>query len=197
WAIRDQGDRPKRLHLHFFHSPTEILGDERVTGLRTERTELTGDGNVRGTGEFHDWDVQAVYRAVGYLSSELPEVPFDHDSGTVPNEAGRVLDIDGDHVPGVYVTGWIKRGPVGLIGHTKGDAAETIRNLLADADSLTAPKQSDPDAITSFLADRGVPFTTWEGWGKLDAHERALGEPQGRERVKVVEREEMIRVSRG
>ncbi|ROS41032.1 ferredoxin--NADP+ reductase [Amycolatopsis thermoflava] len=197
WAIRDQGDRPKRLHLHFFHSPTEILGDDRVTGLRTERTELTGDGNVRGTGEFHDWDVQAVYRAVGYLSSELPEIPFDHDSGTVPNEGGRVLDIDGDQVPGVYVTGWIKRGPVGLIGHTKGDAAETIRNLLADADQLTAPKQAEPDAITSFLADRGVPFTTWEGWGKLDAHERALGEPQGRERVKVVERDEMIRVSRG
>ncbi|GAB2979745.1 FAD-dependent oxidoreductase [Amycolatopsis acidiphila] len=196
WAIRDQGDRPKRLHLHFFHSPAEVLGADRVTGLRTERTELTGDGNVRGTGEFHDWDVQAVYRAVGYLSSPLAEIPFDHASGTVPNAGGRVLDIDDDQVPGVYVTGWIKRGPVGLIGHTKGDAAETVANLLADADSLERPKHDDPDAILGFLADRGVPFTTWEGWGLLDAHERSLGEPQGRERVKVVEREEMLRVSR-
>ncbi|GAA5158119.1 MULTISPECIES: FAD-dependent oxidoreductase [Amycolatopsis] len=196
WAIRDQGDRPKRLHLHFFHSPTEILGEDRVTGLRTERTELTGDGNVRGTGEFHDWDVQAVYRAVGYLSSPLTEVPFDHGTGTVPNKGGRVLDMDENQVPGVYVTGWIKRGPVGLIGHTKGDAAETIANLLADADSLARPKHDDPDAILAFLTERGVPFTTWEGWGKLDAHERSLGEPQGRERVKVVERDEMVRVSR-
>jgi len=68
WAIREPGTRQRRLHLHFFHSPAEVLGEDgRVTGLRTERTELTGDGNVRGTGEFHDWDVQAVYRAVGYL----------------------------------------------------------------------------------------------------------------------------------
>jgi len=197
WAIRDQGDRPKRLHLHFLHSPCEIVGEDgKVTGLRTERTELTGDGNVRGTGEFHDWDVQAVYRAVGYLSSHLPEIPFDHTTGTVPNQAGRVLDIDEDQVPGVYVTGWIKRGPVGLIGHTKGDAAETIASLLADADNLTAPAVDDPDAILGFLTERGVPFTTWDGWGKLDAHEKSLGVPHGRERVKVVERDEMTRISR-
>jgi ferredoxin--NADP+ reductase len=197
WAIRDQGDRPKRLHLHFFHSPTEVIGEDgKVTGLRTERTELTGDGNVRGTGEFHDWDVQAVYRAVGYLSSHLAEIPFDHNSGTVPNQAGRVLDLDENQLPGVYVTGWIKRGPIGLIGHTKGDAAETIASLLADADALAAPGQPEPDVILDFLAGRGVPFTTWEGWGKLDAHERALGEPHGRDRIKVVERDEMLRVSR-
>jgi ferredoxin--NADP+ reductase len=196
WAIRDEGTRPKRLHLHFFHSPTEVLGDDSVTGLRTERTELTGDGNVRGTGEFHDWDVQAVYRAVGYLSSALAELPFDHASGTVPHEAGRVLDLDEEHIPGVYVTGWIKRGPVGLIGHTKGDAAETIANLLEDAPELANPGQPEPDAVTAFLTERGIPFTTWEGWGQLDTHERSLGEPEGRERVKVVERDEMVRVSR-
>jgi ferredoxin--NADP+ reductase len=198
WAIREPGSRPRRLHLHFFHSPAEVLGEDgRVTGLRTERTELTGDGNVRGTGEFHDWDVQAVYRAVGYLSSHLPELPFDHVAGVVPNQAGRVLDLDENQVPGVYVTGWIKRGPVGLIGHTKGDAAETIASLLADADTLTAPKYDSPDAILDFLAARGIPFTTWEGWGRLDAHEKALGAAAGRERIKVVEREEMTRVSRG
>jgi ferredoxin--NADP+ reductase len=197
WAIRDPGSRPRRLHLHFFHSPSEILGDDgRVAGLRTERTELTGDGNVRGTGEFHDWDVQAVYRAVGYLSSHLPEIPFDHVNGVVPNQAGRVLDLDENQLPGVYVTGWIKRGPIGLIGHTKGDAAETIASLLTDADTLTAPKYASPDAILDFLATRGIPFTTWEGWGKLDAHEKSLGLAAGRERIKVVEREEMTRVSR-
>jgi ferredoxin--NADP+ reductase len=197
WAIRDQGTRPKRLHLHFFHSPAEIVGEDgHVTGLRTERTELTGDGNVRGTGEFHDWDVQAVYRAVGYLSTHLAEVPFDHSAGVVPNQAGRVLDLDENQLPGVYVTGWIKRGPIGLIGHTKGDAAETVASLLADADSLATPSQPAPDAIIEFLEERGVPFTTWEGWGKLDAHERSLGEPHGRERIKVVERDEMTRVSR-
>ncbi len=198
WAIREPGTRPRRLHLHFFHSPAEVLGEDgRVTGLRTERTELTGDGNVRGTGEFHDWDVQAVYRAVGYLSSHLPELPFDHGAGVVPNQAGRVLDLDENQLPGVYVTGWIKRGPVGLIGHTKGDAAETIASLLADADTLAAPRFSSPDAILDFLEARGIPFTNWDGWGRLDTHEKALGSASGRERVKVVERDEMTRISRG
>ncbi|WP_307793091.1 FAD-dependent oxidoreductase [Amycolatopsis sp. MtRt-6] len=198
WAIREPGTRQRRLHLHFFHSPAEVLGEDgKVTGLRTERSELTGDGNVRGTGEFHDWDVQAVYRAVGYLSSHLPELPFDHVAGVVPNQAGRVLDLDENQLPGVYVTGWIKRGPVGLIGHTKGDAAETIASLLADADTLQAPKFAAPDAILDFLETRGIPFTSWDGWGRLDAHEKALGSAAGRERVKVVEREEMTRISRG
>ncbi|WP_432857191.1 FAD-dependent oxidoreductase [Amycolatopsis sp. CA-161197] len=197
WAIRDEGTRPKRLHLHFFHAPAEVLGEDgRVTGLRTERTEYDGEGGVRGTGEFHDWDVQAVYRAVGYLSSHLPEIPFDHTAGVVPNQAGRVLDLDENQLPGVYVTGWIKRGPIGLIGHTKGDAAETVASLLADADTLASPKHDSPDAILDFLTGRGIPFTTWEGWGKLDAHEKSLGEPHGRERIKVVERDEMVRVSR-
>ncbi|MFI6850277.1 FAD-dependent oxidoreductase [Kitasatospora sp. NPDC050467] len=198
WAIRDVGDRPHRIHLHFFESPVEVIGaDGRVSGLRTERTELDGTGNVRGTGRFTDWDVQAVYRAIGYYSDELPKLPFDPVSGTVPNEAGRVLAGDGSHQAATYVTGWIKRGPVGLIGHTKGDANETVTCLLADhtAGQLPGAAAPDPEAVVTHLRERGVRFTTWDGWQRLDAHERALGEAQGRERVKVVEREEMLRNS--
>ena len=198
WAIRDVGDRPHKLYLHLFESPVEILGqDGRVAGLRTERTELDGTGNVRGTGRFRDWDLQAVYRAVGYYSDELPKLPFDLDSGTVPNEAGRVLDADGSHQTATYVTGWIKRGPVGLIGHTKGDANETVACLLADqaAGRLPGATTPEPDAVTAFLQERGIRYTTWDGWHQLDAHERALGAEQGRERVKVVEREDMVRHS--
>ncbi|GLZ32665.1 pyridine nucleotide-disulfide oxidoreductase [Lentzea sp. NBRC 105346] len=194
WAIRDVGNRPRRLHLHFLEAPAEVLGDEHVTGLRTERMELDGTGNVRGTGEFTDWDVQAVYRAVGYLSTHLADIPFDHQSGTVPHAAGRVLDLDEVPMPGVYVTGWIKRGPIGLIGHTKGDALETITSLLED-ELPPAPFRS-PEAIVQFLEQRAIPFTTNEGWLKLDAHEVALGAAEGRERIKVVDRDEMTRVSR-
>ncbi|BAD60214.1 NADPH-ferredoxin reductase FprA [Nocardia farcinica] len=202
WAIRDQGDRPHKLYLHFFESPAEILGDEngKVVGLRTERTQLDGTGNVKGTGVFKDWDVQAVYRAVGYLSQNISNLPFDDQAGTVPNEAGRVLideNADGParYMPATYVTGWIKRGPVGLIGHTKGDANETIACLLDDAPSFTPAENPDPDAVIEFLESKGLPFTTWAGWYRLDAHERSLGEPEGRERVKVVEREDMLRAS--
>jgi ferredoxin--NADP+ reductase len=193
WAVRDPQDRPRRLHLHFLQAPVEINGDGKVQSLRTETQELTGDGSVRGTGEFTDWDVQAVYRAIGYLSRALPDLPFDTRTGTIPHAAGRILDLDGDHIPGMYVTGWIKRGPVGLIGHTKGDANETITSLLAD--SLPMAAERDPDAVTTYLGQRGIRFTTWAGWQQLDTHEIALGAPHGRNRVKVVPRTEMIDIS--
>ncbi len=198
WAIRDVGNRPHKLFLHFFESPTEILGEDgKVTGLRTERTELDGTGNVKGTGKYNDWDVQAVYRAVGYLSKNIAQLPFDDQAGTIPNEAGRVLESKSSHtaVPATYVTGWIKRGPVGLIGHTKGDANETVANLLEDAPNFTAAPEPTEQAVTDFLESKKVPFTTWDGWYRLDAHERSLGETEGRERVKIVERDQMVAAS--
>ncbi|MET7615703.1 FAD-dependent oxidoreductase [Streptomyces sp. NPDC005408] len=197
WAIRDVGGRPHKLFLHFFESPTEVIGDDgRVVGLRTERTQLDGSGNVTGTGEFRTWDAQSVYRAVGYLSDELPKLPFDFISGTVPHEGGRVIE-DGEHLQSTYVTGWIKRGPVGLIGHTKGDANETVANLLDDhaGGRLHAPTAPAEDAVVNFLEGKGISYTTWEGWHRLDAAERALGEAEGRERVKIVERDAMLRAS--
>ncbi|WP_432058528.1 FAD-dependent oxidoreductase [Streptomyces sp. bgisy022] len=198
WAIRDTGDRPHKLYLHFFESPVEILGEDgTVVGLRTERTELDGTGNVRGTGTFKTWDVGAVYRAVGYLSDQLPKLPWDIESGTVPDRGGRVVQENGEHLPSTYVTGWIRRGPVGLIGHTKGDANETVANLLDDYANgrLLTPETPAPEAVDAFLAERGVRYTTWDGWYRLDAAEKALGEPQGRARVKIVEREDMLRES--
>ncbi|MCX2712898.1 FAD-dependent oxidoreductase [Mycolicibacterium sp. J2] len=188
---------PRRIHLHLCQSPVAVLGTDRVEGLRTERTELIGDGTVRGTGEFTDWPVQAVYRAVGYLSSHLADLPFDHHAGVVPNDAGRVLDADWMVVDATYVTGWVKRGPIGLIGHTKSDAAETINSLLADLPGLRPPEISDPDGILKHLSATGVDYTTWAEWERLEAHEMALGAAQGRERVKVVPREDMIRAGRG
>ncbi|MBO1330667.1 FAD-dependent oxidoreductase [Streptomyces sp. VRA16 Mangrove soil] len=198
WAIRDIGERPHKLFLHFFESPSEILGEDgKVVGLRTERTELDGTGNVKGTGTHTDWDVTAVYRAVGYLSDELPKLPWDLASGTVPDKAGRVIEDSGEHLPSTYVTGWIRRGPIGLIGHTKGDANETVGSLLDDfaAGRLHTPDSPAPEAVETYLGERGVRYTTWEGWYQLDAAEKALGEPQGRERVKIVERDEMLDAS--
>ncbi|GHD17379.1 pyridine nucleotide-disulfide oxidoreductase [Nocardiopsis kunsanensis] len=191
WALRDERGEAKRLHLHFLHSPVEILGEDRVTGLRTERTELTGDGSVKGTGEFIDHEVQAVYRAIGYLGSPLAGLPFDESRGVVPNEAGRVLDLDDQPIEGVYATGWIKRGPVGLIGHTKGDALETVTNLVADRESLTPAPEPEPESFRDLLRERGVEYTTWEGWQRIEAREEELGAERGRKRLKMLTRDEL------
>ena len=194
----------RRLHLHFLQSPHEILGEDgKVVGIRMERNKLDGKGGIEGTGEFVDYPVQAVYRAIGYFGSELPEVGYDADKGVITNVEGRVVDENGEHVPGLYATGWIKRGPVGLIGSTKGDALETITHLLEDRENLYTAPEPDADAFSDYLDSKGIRYTTWEGWHRLDDHEKALGaasqdaKGEPRERVKVVDRDEMIRISRG
>ena len=194
YAIRDPKGAPHKLHIHFFESPVELLGEDgRVTAIRTERTKLDGNGGVVGTGTFTDWPVGAVYRAVGYRSDAVPEVPFDEAKAVIPNEGGRV---DG-HV-GLYATGWVRRGPVGLIGNTKGDANEAIGNLLADWDEGILQLAAEPSesAVTEFFDVRGIEYTTWDGWHRLDAAERAAGEAEGRERKKFVEWEDMVAHSR-
>lgn len=199
FTLRDTTGAPRRLHLHFLKAPVEVLGEDRVTGLRTERMELDGSGGVKGTGEFHDWPVQAVYRAVGYFGSPLPELPFDANRGVLPNDGGRVLesvDKGAAPIPGVYATGWIKRGPVGLIGHTKGDALETIGHVITEVSSLPSPGRPDEDDIVDLLRGKGVDFVTWEGYHRLEAAEKALGEPHGRERIKIASREAMIEAAR-
>ncbi len=183
----------KRLHLHFFSAPDEILGEGgKVSAIKIERTELDGNGGVVGTGEFREYPVQAVYRAVGYFGSELPEIPFDAKYGVITNQAGRVLDEAGNAIPGVYATGWIKRGPVGLIGHTKADAMETIACILADQNSWWKPTEPEEQSVDQMLSDRGVKFIGWPEWLKIDATEKALGEAQSRERVKLVERQDFL-----
>lgn len=218
WREREQTGAKRRLHLHFWSKPVEIMGAAgKVTGMKFERTAPVSDaapgvnGQVAGTGEYRTYELGAVYRAIGYWGTELSEVPFNDARGVINNQGGRVIDEAGIQVPGLYATGWIKRGPVGLIGHTKSDAMETIENLVADAGAFKDPETPDTDALLATLAERGVLFTTWAGWQRLNQHELDLGaqfgsviaRPHGkdpvevpRERVKVVDRSEQVQISR-
>ena len=197
YAMREPDDAPHKIHIHFFESPVEVLTEgDAIVGIRTERTEFDGEGGLRGTGKFTDWPVQQVYHAIGYRSEPVEGVPFDLERHVIPNDGGHVLGEDGFE-DSLYVTGWIKRGPVGLIGNTKSDAKETTDMLIADADAgkLTAPVHEDPDAILGLLDERSIDYTTWDGWYRLDEAERKLGEECGthsRERKKIVEWDEMV-----
>jgi ferredoxin--NADP+ reductase len=187
----------RRLHLHFFSAPVEILEkDGKVAGIKIERTMLDGTGNVKPTGEFREFPIQALYRAVGYFGSELSEVPFDEKAGVIPNDKGRVLDSDGKHIQGVYATGWIKRGPVGLIGHTKSDAIETIAQIIEDKSNWWTPNSPSEDSITDLLTSRNIDYVGWPEWLRIDAEEKRLGESQERERIKLVEREDFLAVAK-
>ena len=195
WRAREPGSASRRLHLHFYAKPLEILGEDAVESLRYERTEPDGAGGAVGTGEIREIPLQAIYRAVGYRGTELPGIPFDSRRGVIPNHEGQVICDDNTVMPGVYATGWIKRGPVGLIGHTKSDAMETIQHVVKDQASWWNPAQPEEESVSALLHSRGVRYTNLEGWQRLDAKERQLGEARGRERLKLVPREEMLEVS--
>jgi ferredoxin/flavodoxin---NADP+ reductase len=207
WRTREVGQASRRLHLHFFAKPLEILDDGtgRVGGIRWERTAPDGEGGVVGTGEIRELSIQAVYRAVGYFGSPLPGVPFDKKRGVIPNREGQVLrkadpssgsSTWTEQMYGVYATGWIKRGPVGLIGHTKSDAMETIRHLINDLGNWWHPESPSEASVLELLDSRGIAYTDLDGWHNLDQHELALGVAEGRVRIKVVPREDMVQISR-
>jgi ferredoxin--NADP+ reductase len=137
-----------------------------------------------------------VFRSVGYRGMALPGVPFNEAWGTVPNDKGRVLTAqkDGQVVPGEYVSGWIKRGPSGVIGTNKPDSVETVEMLLEDlaAGKLLDPAQPGRDAVEKLLAARGVRFVSFADWLTLDKIETARGAEQGRPRVKFTRVEDML-----
>jgi len=194
------GEASRRLHLHFWARPVEIKADAdgKVAAIVYERTQPDGSGGMTGTGELREIAIGQLYRAVGYFGSPLKDVPFDKKHGVIPNREGQVIAKDSNQrVPGVYATGWIKRGPVGLIGHTKSDAMETVQHLVNDQGSWWDPADPSEEAIPALLESRGVKWTDLDGWHRLDEHEIALGEPHERARIKLVARDEMVRVSRG
>ena len=198
--LRENPQEPKdrRLHLHFFASPVEVIGEDgKVSGLTVEKTKLDGSGGVVATGEITHFPIQSIYRAVGYFGSPLDKIPFDAKSGVITNEAGRVIAEDGKKLQGVYCTGWIKRGPVGLIGHTKADAIETIASVIQDQAKWWHPEFAGEDQIVETLKSRNVDFIDWAKWLKINSKEKAIGEALGRERMKLFDREEILKISKG
>jgi len=167
----------------------EIVGTDRVTALRLERTRLDESGLVLGTGHYESLPVQMVLRSVGYRSVPLPGVPFDESSGTVPNAEGRVLGADGWPRPGEYVAGWLKRGPTGVIGTNKSDAAQTVRSLLADYTAAGGPRRrrgATAPRLADLLAARGVWPVNYADWLGIDQREHELAAELRRgERVKL------------
>jgi len=188
YAAREPEGKPKRLVLQFLRSPVEISGDGRVEAVELVRNRLEADasGALRAvaTGEREAVPAGIVFRSVGYRGVALPGVPFDEETGTVPNERGRVS-------PGVYVAGWIKRGPSGVIGTNKKDAAETVELLLEDL--RDAPRKGRTAAeVETLLLERGVRLVVYDGWTSIDELERTTGEKLGRPRVKLCTWDELL-----
>jgi ferredoxin/flavodoxin---NADP+ reductase len=176
YASREPAGKPRAIRLRFFSSPVAIHGEDRVEAIELVRNELVG-GRAVPTEERETIPCGIVFRSVGYQGVALRGLPFDESSATIPNEGGRVE-------PGLYVAGWIKRGPSGVIGTNKKDATETVGLLLEDARSGLLPARSE-GTLEALLQERGVEAVLYSGWEAIDAAERTAGEPLGRPRIKL------------
>ena len=194
WSEHVLDGTHRHIHLHFHSRPAELRGGDRVASVLVERTTVDDGGAAHGTGETYEVGAQLVIRSVGYRGVALDGVPFDSRRNVVPNLDGRVVDADGAPVPGLYVAGWIKRGPTGIIGTNKKDAAATVASLLADLDDR---QPTGRQGVERSLRERGVTVVTLAGWRSIDAAERALGASRGRERTTIHEFDALLDASRG
>lgn len=201
WAERTPSGAPRKIVIHFNVSPIELTGTHRVEGVELVRNRLEADlrGGVGAvaTGERRQIPVGLVFRSVGYRGIPLDGLPFDDRRGVIPNVEGRVVEGPGSTsvIPGLYVSGWIKRGPQGVIGTNKLCAAETVDHILADAvTGRIHPAEDAQRSIDEILHDRAVAVTSWGDWLLLDQAEQERGAAAGRPREKVTSVVEMLEI---
>jgi ferredoxin--NADP+ reductase len=191
WSERSRTGAPQRIWFHFWTRPTAIKGGDAVSSVQVERTMIDSAGAVAGTGVHEVIPAQLVVRSVGYRGVALDGVPFDPGTGRVPHAEGRVIR-DGGFSADEYVTGWIKRGPTGVIGTNKSDAVETVTSLLADIRDGAIEPHHDPDELDRLLADRGIHPLDVDAWHRIDAAEIDLGQTHGRRRTTLAHRSELL-----
>jgi ferredoxin/flavodoxin---NADP+ reductase len=200
-AARRPSGKPRQLHIRFLVSPVELIGnqDQQIISMRLAKNLLyrTEAGSIaaKATDEIEEFPVGLAFRSVGYLGIRLPGVPFDDRNGVITNEKGRVIDpVSRQPLVGQYVTGWIKRGPSGVIGTNKPDSVETTNLMLADLanGSTLAPSAIDSFNIEEFVRARQPNLFTFADWQQLDRIEVARGQALGRPRVKFTSVNEML-----
>jgi len=201
FARRTPTGKPKRLVMRFLVSPVELLDDGRgaVGRMRLVKNRLyataTGTLQPKATGEFEELPVGLVFRSVGYRGVPLPGVPFNDDWGVILNEKGRVLDSQTKQpLVGQYTAGWIKRGPTGVIGTNKPDAAETVTGMLEDLarDIHLRPSDATPEAVERMVRERQPQYVSYQDWLRLDDIETRRGKETGRPRVKFTRVKDML-----
>lgn len=197
YAQQPAAGHPKRIIMRFLVSPVEIIGTDRVEAIKVVKNEICEKKHFLApcpTDEHEIIPVGLVFRSIGYHGVALPDLPFDEWSGTIPNDQGRVLDPSGEPRVGQYVSGWIKRGPTGIIGTNKPDSQETVDSLLADLNAGRLPTPSLPhrEAIDDLLHVRTIRFVSYADWQILDALELERGRAVGRPRLKFSRVEDML-----
>ncbi|GMQ95616.1 MAG: FAD-dependent oxidoreductase [Gammaproteobacteria bacterium] len=198
-ASRPPPTRRRRCHIRFLKSPIELKGEGRLERLVLIKNRLQGEPLrqvARETGEVEELACGVLFRSIGYRGVPIAGVPFDDSRGIVPNRDGRIVD-GADVVPTLYATGWIKRGPTGIIGNNRADSVATVKSLLADLPVLGAGEKRGADTLKALLKSRGVRVVSYADWQKIDAAEVRRGETAGKPREKFARVEEMLALLEG
>ncbi|MEU1983486.1 4Fe-4S binding protein [Nocardia sp. NPDC019395] len=201
FAAKSPTEGNKRIVFKYLASPTEVTGTDKVEGLEVAHNELVDiDGvlNARATDRTGTYEASLVLRSIGYRGEPVPDLPFDDKRAVVPNEHGRVTGPDGTPLTGVYVSGWIKRGPRGVIGSNRIDSEETVEGLISDfmSGKLVAP-EGDRDALRALVQERQPDLVDRVGWKAIDQAERGAGKESGRPRVKLTTRPDLLQAAKG
>ncbi|MEK9656958.1 MAG: FAD-dependent oxidoreductase [bacterium] len=194
---RSFAGKSKTIHLKFFHNPVSFSGTSTVSAIRCEKVKLEGEPfrqHIVKTGEAVDVNGGLVFRSIGYKGLEMPGLPFDHKRCIIPNDKGQVIGSDGQQIPGIFTSGWIKRGPSGVIGTNKPCSTETVTTLLSNISSLPLAKNRDAKAIFSYLDGKGLSYVTFDDWLKIDSLEVSAGQKLGKPREKFLHRHEFFSV---
>jgi ferredoxin--NADP+ reductase len=194
FATRSKASQRRRIFFHFLRTPVALAGDERLERVLLAKNYLEGNPFhqvARQTGETLELPCGLLFRSIGYKGIPICNVPFDERWGIFPNRDGRLVD-GSETIKGLYATGWIKRGPTGIIGTNRADSVATVKTLIEDLPSFPAAEKSGAEALRSLLAQRGTRYVSYGDWLKIDAAEVARGAPKGKPREKFTRVEEML-----
>ncbi len=187
----------RRVFLRFLLSPVELKGARRLESVVFERNRLEGPAGrqaARGTGERFELPCGLLFRSIGYKGIAMPGLPFDAKQGVFPTQDGRIVDDGGAAIPGLYASGWIKRGPTGIIGTNRADSVATVNTLLADLPLLDTGPKPGAEALSGLLAGGGRRVVTYADWLVIDQAEVKRGAAKGKPRAKFTRVEEMLGV---
>lgn len=201
----------KVLQIRFLLSPTKLNSQpatKKLGSISFERNTLVGEPgqqksikDTTSSQQLISIDAQMLLRSIGYKARPIEGAPFDSIRGIIPSVRGRVVDNTftsaSKVVPGLYVTGWLKRGPQGIIGTNISDAQETAESILQDWEAVkySEDKISKEEDLAEKLREMKVPFITWEQWKKVDAEEKRRGVLVGKPREKITTVEEMLHIA--
>lgn len=193
---KDNANAPKRIVLKFLSSPLEIIGEDKVSQMKVVRNSLQGENleslKAVATEEEETIEAGLILRAIGYRGNALDTLPFDERRGVIANSGGRIVQGE-EPVVGAYVTGWIKRGPRGVIGSNKKCARDTVSCLLEDFRSgRLSSGHCQRDEVAKKLEEKKAGLVTMQGWNKVDQQERLAGRNQDRPRVKQTEWSQLL-----